>query len=54
VFLADKFLERARAHARGERCSVCCRLDVFFFLEQIVHAQKYGLALSLHLISRRT
>ena len=53
VFLTDKFIERARADARGERCSACCRFDVFLFLEQIVHAQKYGLALSLHLISRR-
>ena len=42
VFLTDKFIERARADARGERCSACCRFDVFLCLEQIVHAQKYG------------
>jgi hypothetical protein len=33
VFLADKFLQRARAHARGERRSAVCRLNILLLLE---------------------
>jgi hypothetical protein len=50
VFLADKFIERARAHARGEgRRAVCAlkacpepsrRIDIFLFLEKVVHMEK--------------
>jgi hypothetical protein len=44
VFLADEFLERARAHPRGERRStVDLRGSVGFFPgKEIVHKQKYG------------
>src|SRR6266550_5961909 len=44
MFLADKFVERARAHARGERRSTACALQIdnFLFLEEIVHRGKYG------------
>ena len=53
MFLSDKFLERARSHACGERssCVGLFRSFVFFARKQIVHAQKYlwgAQAASLH------
>ena len=33
VFLADKFLERARSHPRGERRSGVCSFNLLRFLE---------------------
>ena len=42
MFLADEFLERARAHARGERCGAVRTggIGIFLFAEKIVHDQK--------------
>jgi hypothetical protein len=37
VFLTDKFLERARAHPRGERRSNVCSFNLLRFPEQILH-----------------
>jgi len=37
VFLADKFLQRARSHPCGERRSAVRTFNIFLLLEQIVH-----------------
>jgi hypothetical protein len=38
VFLADKFIERARAHARGKRRTIgALGFDIFLILEKILH-----------------
>jgi hypothetical protein len=42
VLLADEFVERARAHARGERRSAVCHLNLLLLLEKIVHPGNYG------------
>ena len=42
MFLADEFLERARAHTRGERRGAVGtgRIGILLFAEKIVHDQK--------------
>lgn len=44
VFLADKFVECARSHARGQRRSAigALMIGVILLLEKVVHAKKYG------------
>ena len=44
MFLADKFLERPRPHAGGERRSAgrAGKIDIFLFAKEIVHGKKYG------------
>src|SRR5437764_7559302 len=44
VLLTDKFLQRARTHASGERRSAVCNFHVGFFcgLEKIAHVSSYG------------
>ena len=43
VLLADKFLQRARTHARGERRTIGARnFDVFAISEKILHEGNYG------------
>lgn len=43
MFLADELFERIRAHTRGERrTSICARrIDIFLFVEKVVHDRKY-------------
>jgi len=44
MFLADELFEREWAHARGERRpSISAqRIDIFLFVEKVVHDRKYG------------
>jgi hypothetical protein len=44
MFLADELFERTRAHTRGKRRpSICARkIDIFLFVEKVVHGRKYG------------
>src|SRR5947207_14145615 len=44
VFLADEFVQGARAHPRSKRGGAVRVFDIFPLLEQIVHQQKYGRA----------
>src|SRR4029077_7130619 len=51
VFLADKFLERARPHPSGER-RVVCSLILLLFLEQVLHRRNYGALLMQAIVPR--
>jgi hypothetical protein len=43
VFLADEFIERARTHARGKRCTIgALDFDIFVISEKILHERNYG------------
>ena len=42
MFLADKFIERARPHPRRERRSGVCIFNLLRFLEKVLHVRNYG------------
>jgi hypothetical protein len=43
VFLADEFIERAGAHARGKRRTIgALRFDFFVIPKKILHDRNYG------------
>ena len=43
MLLADEFIERARTHARGKRCTIgALDFDVFVISEKILHEGNYG------------
>jgi hypothetical protein len=54
VFLADKFLQRARAHPRGERRRAVGGFNVFLLLEKIVHLGNYGAPVMQAILAARS
>src|SRR5260370_27208719 len=44
MVLANELFERKGAHTRGERRPSICprRIDIFLFVEKVVHGRKYG------------
>jgi hypothetical protein len=55
VLLADEFIERARTHARGKRCTVGARdFNIFVISEKILHKRNYGALVTQAIVPARS